>query len=115
MALKVVLLLLFLAMFVLTEHNAMAQDIDPKCAAFCVIRCNTRPICLSRCLAKCYITTITYESVDTEPANRGCNVGCSLGHCFKFLINYDNEKFGSCMTSCNENYCIGGNIALEKA
>ncbi|WMV49874.1 hypothetical protein MTR67_043259 [Solanum verrucosum] len=82
------MLLLFLAMFMLTKHNAMAQNIDPKCAAFCVLRCQKRPICPSLCLVKCAITTITYESVDTEAANRVCNVGCSLGHIFKFLINY---------------------------
>lgn len=84
------MLLLFLAMFVLIEHNAMAvQNINPICAALCVVKCNTKPICLTLCLAKCSITKITYEeSVDTEPTNHVCNVGCSLGHCFKFLVNY---------------------------
>ncbi|TMW93558.1 hypothetical protein EJD97_011492 [Solanum chilense] len=118
MAFKV-MLLLFLAMFVLIEHNAMAvQNINPICAALCVVKCNTKPICLTLCLAKCSITKITYEeSVDTEPTNHVCNVGCSLGHCFKFLVNYDHDKFGSCMTSCNENCCINDNIniALPKA
>ncbi|KAK6777592.1 hypothetical protein RDI58_024310 [Solanum bulbocastanum] len=56
-------------MFVLTKHNAMALNIDPKCAAFCVLRFPKKPICLCLCLVKYAITTITYESVDTEAAN----------------------------------------------
>ncbi|XP_059302738.1 uncharacterized protein LOC132054782 [Lycium ferocissimum] len=114
MAMKVVVVL-FLAMLVFLGHNAMAQQRDPVCAAFCVLRCQKRPVCLTRCLAGCIISANIDESVDTvaETRNRVCNVGCSLGHCSKFLVQYDNEKFGSCMTSCSENYCIGS--ALEKA
>ncbi|KAF3614625.1 putative beta-amyrin 11-oxidase-like [Capsicum annuum] len=116
MALKVVMVL-FLAMLVFKEHNAMAQEErDALCATLCALKCKAKPWCLAKCLAGCVTTTNTDESsVDTEVAihNRVCNIGCSIGHCSKFLVQYDNEKFGSCMTNCSENYCIGN--TLEKA
>ncbi|KAM3324197.1 protein TAP1 [Capsicum chacoense] len=113
MALKVVMVL-FLAMLVLTEHNAMAQDDRSAiCAALCAAKCLKRPICLTLCLAGCFATTNTDESVDTEIATRNhvCNIGCSIGHCSKFLVQNEKEKFGSCMTNCSENYCIGTALA----
>ncbi|KAM3287272.1 hypothetical protein P3S67_020702 [Capsicum chacoense] len=89
MALKVVMVL-FLAMLVFTEHNAMADERDAVCLALCILRCQKRPVCLTRRLASCAIIGNTNESVDTEAANQNhvCNVGCSLGHCSKFLVQY---------------------------
>ncbi|KAM3343243.1 protein TAP1 [Capsicum galapagoense] len=115
MALKVVMVL-FLAMLVLTEHNAMAQEkLDPICMAKCVLKCGKKPWCLTKCIAGCVLITNTDESVDIEVATRNhvCNIGCSFGHCSKFLVQYDNEKFESCMTNCSEKYCFDN--ALEKA
>ncbi|KAM3343442.1 hypothetical protein P3S68_025531 [Capsicum galapagoense] len=115
MALKVVMML-FLAMIVVTEHYAMAQEkIDIACYLKCVLKCEEDPLCLGWCLSGCIYHGNTDESVDTVAATRKrvCDFGCTLGHCSKFLIQYDKEKFGSCMTSCSEKYCIDN--ALEKA
>ncbi|XP_016473943.2 uncharacterized protein LOC107795773 [Nicotiana tabacum] len=117
MAVKGFAVLLFVAML-LMSIDSMAQQRDPVCAALCAIRCGTRPVCLARCLAGCFIasndTLDESHSTSVEARNRVCNVGCSLGHCSQFLFQYDNEKFGTCMANCSENYCIG-NSTLEKA
>ncbi|OIT20959.1 PREDICTED: uncharacterized protein LOC109219507 [Nicotiana attenuata] len=109
---------LFVAMLLMSIGHSMAQKRDPICVALCGITCGTRPLCLARCLARCFIasndTLDESHSTSVEASNRVCNVGCSLGHCSEFLFQYDNEKFGTCMSSCSENYCIGNN-SLEKA
>ena len=107
MTMKVVLVL-FLVM--LTQHHAMG---DYWCDVACAGQCWGDPVCVHNCMEA--LCPNTEQSLDTT-RNTICNVGCSLGHCYKFIIpKYDNDKFGSCMTSCSENYCLGENIALEKA
>ncbi|KAM3204308.1 hypothetical protein P3L10_027717 [Capsicum annuum] len=84
--------MLFLATLVFTEHNAMAEERDALCVALCTLRCQKRPVFLTRCLACCAVIGNTCELVDTEATrlNHVCNVGCSLGHGSKFLIQYEN-------------------------
>ncbi|WMV48979.1 hypothetical protein MTR67_042364 [Solanum verrucosum] len=113
MALKVILVLFFAMLLFTNENNGeMIKGEDGECLARCIAGCLLNPICTTLvCPGYCS------EKVQTQN-NRICNVGCSFGHCYKYLINnYDHEKFGSCMTSCNENYCVDGNnnIALPKA
>ncbi|XP_055808568.1 uncharacterized protein LOC129877112 [Solanum dulcamara] len=139
MALKVVVVL-FLAMLVFTDHKFVAgQFCVAGCVANfksadsfinCLIDCNrscpldcitkfsaSRDImgllvCVGGCLSP--FTTISDEVATLNPTTTVCNVGCSLGICSKYL-NDLNDKFGPCMTSCKENHCIGGKIALEEA
>ncbi|KAL3355927.1 hypothetical protein AABB24_016873 [Solanum stoloniferum] len=122
MALKVVVFVLFVAMVLFTnENNAETVGDYTKCLYDCVRHCydveKDPIICPMPCPFKCMGTqSQSHDRAQTQ--SRVCNVGCSLGHCYKFLINkYDHHKFGGCMTSCNENYCINdnSNIALPKA
>ncbi|WMV48984.1 hypothetical protein MTR67_042369 [Solanum verrucosum] len=118
MALKVVFVL-FLAMLLFTNDNNGESTVGDY--ALCLGKCFTDRGCFLSltCQAGCALFCATGESVNkVKIQTRVCNVGCSLGYCYKFLINkYDHDKFGSCMTSCNENYCINdnNNIALPKA
>ncbi|KAF3631006.1 hypothetical protein FXO38_26841 [Capsicum annuum] len=132
MALKVVVLL-FIAMLVLKEHNAMAGVIDcvknyttienlAKCildsgipGTPCTFQCLTKSHVedIPSCILHCFLPWGTISDETSNPTTTVCKIGCSLGLCSKFLN--DNEIFGTCMKSCSENYCIGGNVALEKA
>ncbi|XP_055808567.1 uncharacterized protein LOC129877111 [Solanum dulcamara] len=139
MALKVVVVL-FLAMLVFTDHKSVAGQFcvvgcitnfkSADSLIKCLVDCNTpcplqcitkfAPtkdvggllLCVGRCLSP--FTTISDEVATLNPTTTVCNVGCSLGICSKYL-NDLNDKFGPCMTSCKENHCIGGKIALEEA
>ncbi|KAL3325669.1 hypothetical protein AABB24_036750 [Solanum stoloniferum] len=118
MALKVVAFVLFVAMVLFTnENNAETSEMvgDVKeCLEECFAKCHENTHCKSACAIACAY----FPTHNVQIQTRKCNVGCSLGHCYKFLINkYDHHKFGGCMTSCNENYCINDNIniALPKA
>ncbi|XP_006364087.1 uncharacterized protein [Solanum tuberosum] len=113
MALKVIVVLFFAMLLFTNENNGeMIKREDGECLSLCIAGCFLNPIC-STIICPDYCSQ---RDVQTRN-NRICNVGCSFGHCYKYLINnYDHEKFGSCMTSCNENYCVdGNNIALPKA
>uniref|UniRef100_A0A0V0IS39 Putative ovule protein n=1 Tax=Solanum chacoense TaxID=4108 RepID=A0A0V0IS39_SOLCH len=84
-----------------------------ECAEKCFASCGADKHCKSACAIACSYGTTHNVQIQT----RECNIGCSLGHCYKFLINkYDHDKFGGCMTSCNDNYCVDGKIIfLSKA
>ncbi|XP_055808142.1 uncharacterized protein LOC129876678 [Solanum dulcamara] len=109
MAFKVVLVL-FLTMLLFTQNNA--TDFE-QCYKLCIMSCpGNIPF---GCAAACNLSCILQDNPVTIE-KRVCSVGCSLGHCNKFLINKsDKSKFESCMKSCGENYCIGGNNTLKKA
>ncbi|WMV48980.1 hypothetical protein MTR67_042365 [Solanum verrucosum] len=113
MALKVVVFVLFVAMVLFTnENNAETVGDFNKCLGDCLRHCYE----VEKDPIFCPMPCPSHDRAQTQ--SRVCNVGCSLGHCYKFLINkYDHHKFGGCMTSCNENYCINDNIniALPKA
>ncbi|KAM3287146.1 hypothetical protein P3S67_020576 [Capsicum chacoense] len=138
MAMKVVVVV-FVAMLVMTEHNAMASSITcligcgplksivaPEAYFKCVIECgkpctiqclvdSKKPVDIPNCLLGCFSPFVTEQ---LETPNRAtttvCTVGCSLGICSQF--HNDEEMFGACMKNCASNHCtIGGNIALEKA
>ncbi|WMV48981.1 hypothetical protein MTR67_042366 [Solanum verrucosum] len=112
MALKVVFVLL-VAMLLFTKNNGEIVGGVKECLEECMPSCGEEKHCKSACAVLCAFSA-TYN---VEIQTRECNIGCSLGHCYKFLINkYDHEKFGGCMTSCNDNYCVDGKIiALSKA
>ncbi|KAM3287149.1 hypothetical protein P3S67_020579 [Capsicum chacoense] len=112
MAMKVVLVLV-LAMLLFTADAGPSEAVK-KCLRDCNSTCKYRSQiqCDVYCSLKCGRRLDTTDEVETQ--KHVCNVGCSLGHCYKFLIQKDDEKYESCMTSCSANYCIG-NIALKKA
>ncbi|XP_055808173.1 uncharacterized protein LOC129876704 [Solanum dulcamara] len=139
MALKVVVVL-FLAMLVFTDHKSVAGQFcliecivkskNPASFINCVVQCDVP--CALQCITKfeasgnieglflcvsgCIVPfkTISDEVATLNPTTTVCNIGCSLGICSKYL-NDLNDKFGPCMTSCKENHCIGGKIALQEA
>ncbi|KAM3343434.1 hypothetical protein P3S68_025523 [Capsicum galapagoense] len=110
MAMKVELVL-FLAMLLFTANTGDAED----CWTKCWNECSLSPTCYGACLISCAITGESLDTTDKVGTQKQVyNLGCSLGHYYKFLVQNDKEKYGSCMTSCSANYCIG-NIALKKA
>ncbi|XP_016544748.1 uncharacterized protein LOC107844941 [Capsicum annuum] len=108
-----VVLVLVLATLLFTA-DAFPSDAAEKCFLNCSSTCKykSKMRCDVYCSLKCGFRLDTTDEVETQ--KHVCNVGCSLGHCYKFLIQNDDEKYESCMTSCSANYCIGS-IALKKA
>ncbi|KAM3204171.1 hypothetical protein P3L10_027580 [Capsicum annuum] len=136
MAMKVVVML-FVAILVMTEHNAMASSITcligcaPKaifpetylkcivsCGRPCTIQCfvdNKKADDIANCLTGCFSPFVNEEIETPNRTTTVCTVGCSLAICAQF--HNDEEMLKTCVKSCGSNHCaIGGNkIALEKA
>lgn len=89
MAFKVVLVL-FLAMLLLTDQNNAETVGDyGTCVLDCFKSCGYYNIlCCSNCPINCAISEIVNTTDKGQTRNHVCNVGCSLGHCYKFLIKY---------------------------
>ncbi|XP_070033864.1 uncharacterized protein [Nicotiana tomentosiformis] len=115
-----VLAVLMLAMLLFSEHFMAANheikttednSISPFCLIKCLYGCRGLPpakaaICAAQCLFKCAVqdeaNIAETKGIIGETAYNQYDVGCALGYCSEFLLNYDEKRFNCCMVYCRE-------------
>ncbi|XP_070033863.1 uncharacterized protein [Nicotiana tomentosiformis] len=115
-----VLAVLMLAMLLFSEHFMAANheikttednSISPFCLIKCLYGCRGLPpakaaICAAQCLFKCAVqdeaNIAETKGIIGETAYNQYDVGCALGYCSEFLLNYDEKRFNCCMEYCRE-------------
>ncbi|XP_009599021.1 uncharacterized protein LOC107794001 [Nicotiana tabacum] len=115
-----VLAVLMLAMLLFSEHFMAANheikttednSISPFCLIKCLYGCRGLPpakaaICAAQCLFKCAVqdeaNIAETKGIIGETAYNQYDVGCALGYCSEFLLNYDERRFNCCMEYCRE-------------
>ncbi|XP_070006378.1 uncharacterized protein LOC142162625 [Nicotiana tabacum] len=120
-----VLAVVMLAMLLFSEHLMAANHeikttednstISPFCLVKCLFGCRgLPPVQASICAAQCYLKCRDQDAANIaetkgiigETAYNQYDVGCALGYCSEFLLNYDEKRFKCCMEYCREDKMI---------